>query len=179
MTRLMRFAALALLALGLTGCATMNVASHVERGADFSQFRTWDWGKPDALPTGDARLDNNTFFIDHLQGAVEKAMAGHQLARVPEGGKADLLVHYHANINQRFQVNEPDGNCMPPDCRASVIEYEQGTLVIDVLDARTERLLWRGWAQDSVQGILNNQDRMEREINEAVTKMFARFPGNL
>jgi len=68
---------------------------------------------------------------------------------------------------------------MPPDCRTSVIEYEQGTLVIDVLDARTERLLWRGWAQDSVQGILDNQDRMEREINEAVTKMFARFPGNL
>jgi len=48
-----RLAALALLALVPVGCATMNVSSHVERGVDFAQYKTYDWGPADALPTGD------------------------------------------------------------------------------------------------------------------------------
>ncbi len=179
MRRLTRLAAATLLALTASGCMTMNVASHFERGANFSQFRTWDWGQADALPTGDPRLDNNSFFNDHLQGAVEKALAGRGFARALQGSKADLLVHYHANINQRFQVNEPDVNCTPGNCQASTIEYEQGTLVIDMVDTRTDKVVWRGWAQDSVQGVIDNQDRMDRKIDEAVSKMFGRFPGAL
>ncbi|MEQ1573383.1 MAG: DUF4136 domain-containing protein [Vicinamibacterales bacterium] len=176
MLRLGRFMAAALLALAATGCITMSVASHVERGVDFSQFRTWEWGAPDALPTGDPRLDNNEFFNDRLQGAIEKSLAGRGFARVARGTMPDLLIHYHANINQRFQVNEPDPNCNG-NCQASVIDYEQGTLVIDMLDAKTNKLVWRGWAQDSVQGIIDDQDRLNRQVDEAVSKMFALFPG--
>jgi hypothetical protein len=175
---LKRFAlgAVVLLAVTASACVSMSVSSHFERGADFSRLRTWDWGQPDGLPTGDPRLDNNAFFTDHLQGAVEKSLATRGFARVPAGTTPDVLVHYHANISQRFEVNEPDVNCSPGDCRASVIDYEQGTLVLDMIDARTNKLLWRGWARDSVEGVIDNQDRMERQITEAVTKMFARFP---
>ena len=46
----------------------------------------------------------------------------------------------------------------------------------DVIDARTNRLIWRGWAQHSVKDMLKNQDTMARQINEAVTRMFKEFP---
>ena len=52
----------------------MNVSSHIERGVDFAQFRTWDFGPADALPTGDPRLDNNPIFKDYLEGSVGKAL---------------------------------------------------------------------------------------------------------
>ena len=52
----------------LSGCATMRVSSHVERGLDFSQDRTFDWGPPDALPLGDPRLDKDPFFRDQVEG---------------------------------------------------------------------------------------------------------------
>jgi hypothetical protein len=176
MTRLRLLAIAALIALGTAGCVTMTVSSHLERGVNFTQFRTWEWGAPDALPTGDPRLDNNPFFIDHLQGALEKGFARHGLVRAERGATPDLLVHYHASINQRFQVNDPV-NCTVGDCQPSVIDYEQGTLVVDVTDVKTNKLVWRGWAQDSVQGMLDSQDRMEKQINEAVAKMMERFPG--
>jgi hypothetical protein len=178
MTRVRTIVLAAILAIGATGCVTMNVSSHLDPSVDFRTFRTWDWGQADALPTGDPRLDNNPFFNDYLQGAVEKALARHGLMRAASGATPDLRVHYHASINQRFQVNEPV-NCAPGDCRAGVIDYEQGTLVIDVLDTATNKVVWRGWAQDSVQGVIDNQQRMEREIDEAVSKMMARFPGSL
>jgi len=176
MIRLRLLAAAALVALGTTGCVTMSVSSHLDRDADFTRYHTWEWGQADALPTGDARLDNNQFFNDFLQGAVERAMARSGFARVARNEKPELLVHYHANINQRFQVGEPV-NCAPGDCRPEVTDYEQGTLVIDVIDAATNRVIWRGWAQDSVAGVIDNQDRLEAKVDEAVRKIFAQFPG--
>ena len=62
------------------------------------------------------------------------------------------------------------------DCLPQAINYEQGTLVVDIVDARSNRVVWRGWAQDSVEGVIDNQDRMERQFDEAVTRMLKQFP---
>lgn len=179
--RFLRFAAAAISALALSGCATMTVSSHVQHGLDFSQYRTYDWGPADALPTGDPRLDKNPFFRDHVEGAVEKQLAARGFDR-PPSGTADLLLHYHASITQRIDVNRVDreyGYCYGGDCQARVIEYEAGTLVLDVVDTRTNRVIWRGWAQDSVEDVLDNQDKMARKINQAITRMLERFPRKL
>ena len=58
-------------------------------------------------------------------------------------------------------------------------EYEAGTLVLDLVDNRTNRLVWRGWAQETVEGVLDNEDEMARQIDEAVTRMMARLPPRL
>jgi len=63
--------------------------------------------------------------------------------------------------------------------QAEVSEYEAGTLVLDVVDTRTNRVIWRGWAQDAVGDMLEDRDTMERKINEAVTRILARLPGTL
>ena len=60
-----------------------------------------------------------------------------------------------------------------------MIEYEAGTLVLDIVDARTNRVIWRGWAQDTVEGVLDNEDAMARQINVAITRMLARLPPRL
>ena len=76
MPRLAGLTVIALMVSAAAGCATMSVSSHVERGLDFARYRTYDWGTPDELPTGDPRLDRNPFFKDQVQGEVEKALAG-------------------------------------------------------------------------------------------------------
>ena len=184
MGRLGGLAALALMTLAVTGCATMNVSSHVERGLDFTQYRTFDWGPADALPTGDPRLDKDPFFQDQVQGAVEKELAVRGIRPSAPGATPDLLIHYHANVSQRINVNGVDrayGYCSAGDCQANVTLYEAGTLVVDIVDTRTNRVIWRGWAQDSVDldSVLNNRDRMEQRINEAVTRILQRLPSAL
>jgi len=177
MRRLGRSAVVALSALALAGCATMNVSSHVDRGVDFAQYHTWDWGPADTLPTGDPRLDNNPFFKDYLEGAFEKQFAVRRFEKVATG-TPDLRIHYHANVSQRFEVNGIDrsrGYCYD-DCEPRVVDYEQGTLVIDVVDTRTSKVVWRGWAQDSMNGVIDNQDRLAAQIDKAVTRMMERFP---
>jgi hypothetical protein len=168
----------AIAALTVTGCATMSVSSHVERGLDVSQYKSYDWGPADALPTGDARLDKDPFFQDHVQGAVEKEMAtkGFEWAT---SGTPDLRIHYHANISERIDIDRIDsdrGYCYGEGCTPPVVQYEAGTLVIDLIDTRTNRLIWRGWAQDTVKGMIDNQDTMARQIDDAVPRRSPRFP---
>lgn len=176
----MRFPTLiftAVAALALAGCATMNVGSHIERNVTFSQYLTYDWGPPDNLPVGDPRLDNNPFFNDHVQGAIEKQMA-HKGYERAAAGTPDLLIHYHASVNQKLDVYEADnrygycyGNCQP-----QIVDYELGTLMVDVVDAKTSKVVWRGWAQDAMNGIIDDQVRLEKQVDEGVTKLMLLFP---
>jgi hypothetical protein len=130
------------------------------------------------LPAGDPRLEEDPFFEDHLRGEVEKAMERRGFTWSLTS-RPDLLVHYHANITERLDVDRFDvqrGYCGEAGCDVPTVQYEAGTLVIDVIDARTNRLIWRGWAQSAVSGMLADRDTMARQINEAVARMFNEFP---
>ena len=51
-------------------------------------------------------------------------------------------------------------------------DYEQGTLMIDFIDARTGRLAWRGWAVGA-----NRQGYYdEAQVDASVDEILARFP---
>ena len=163
----------------LSGCATMSVSSHTERGFAWSQHRTFEWGPADALPSSDPRFAKDPYFQDRVAGAIEKQMAAQGFERAAPQAKADLLIHYHANIAERIDVNEIDrgyGYCMAPDCRPRVARYEAGTLVVDIIDARTNRLIWRGWARDSVEDVIGNRDQVRHTVDEGIARMFSTFP---
>jgi len=181
MLRLLRLLVLASFGFTISACATMNVSSHVQPGLDFGQFHTWKWVQADALPATDARM-NNAFFQDHFQGAVERALAVRGLVQTGSNSEpADLLVHYHANIAPRIEVAHGDptsGACYDENCNVRVFENEVGTMVIDVVDGRTNRLIWRGWAQSPVGGELEHPQTFQKRIDEAVRRMFQRFPGH-
>jgi uncharacterized protein DUF4136 len=158
----------------------MNVSAHMQRGLDVARYHSYDWGPADALPTGDPRLDQDPYFKDHLEGAVEKQLALRGFER-PSTGTPDLLIHYHASINRRIDVDRTDrqyGYYHDPD-GTRVFEYEAGTLILDFVDTRTNSVVWRAWAQDAVQGMLESRDVMGRKIDEAVTRMLEHFPKGL
>jgi hypothetical protein len=161
------------------GCATMNVNSFVERGIDVRQYRTFSWGPPDTVSTGDPRLDNNRFFDERVRAQVEKELAARGFEK-ESSGTPDLLVHYHASVTQEIDVRNLDREyryCENADCRPYV--YDAGTLFVDLVDPRTNKLVWRGWAEGSVEGVIDNQDWMEARVDEAVTRILERLPRRL
>jgi len=164
------------------GCApAREVGSHVDRQLDFSTYRTYAWGSADALPTGDPRLDSNPVFKDRLEGAVERGLAMRGIA-LASGGRPDLLIHYHASISERLAINRASrayGSCAGVDCPPHVTTAEAGTLVIDIMDARSDMLVWRGWATESVEDLLDNPDEMARTIDEAVGELLSQLPPDL
>lgn len=162
----------------VASCAMTTGSSHVDTAVDFAQYRSFEWGAPDVYPLGDPRLDHNATFLDHLQGAVEKQLAARGLEH-STAERSDLLIHFHASIDERIEIGETDarrGYCLDDGCRNRVQEYEAGTVIVDVVDRRTDKLIWRGWSQGRLEGVLDDRDRLIRMIDEGVGKMFAGFP---
>ena len=48
-----------------------------------------------------------------------------------------------------------------------------GTLVVDLVNAKTNQLMWRGSGSDTITG---DPEDTQRTINEVVYRMFAEYP---
>jgi hypothetical protein len=171
--RTLTVALAALVTLALAGCATTRVNGFLERGMDFTQYRSYTWAQADQFSTGDPRLDNNDLFQKRLRTGVDRELQARGYEQAPRAS-AGLIVHFHASVHQQIDVNDLDlryGFC--DDCHSSV--YDAGTLTIDLVDARTNKLVWRGWSEGVLDGI-DEQSVLETRVDEAVTKILRQLP---
>ena len=55
-----------------------------------------------------------------------------------------------------------------------VRNYVEGTLVLDIIDAKTKQLAWRAYCQ----GAVRNMSKRHKVINKAIRKALKKFPPN-
>jgi hypothetical protein len=157
-------------------CAPMQVHTYVPRNANLTKYQTYAWAPAGAFETGDPRLDNNTLFIEHLQSAVERQMARKGWAPAV-GNEADLVIHFHARVDQRLDLRDAVASGrINEDSGAGPLVYDAGTLLLDFIEPRSNTLVWRGWAEGSVEGVIDNQAWMNEKIETAVTRILMTFP---
>ena len=167
------------------GCAGVSVSSDYDHTADFSQLKTYSWS-PKAQPvTGDPRIDNNALLDSRVRAAVdlELALKGFQKAST---GTPDFWIAYQAAIQQKVDVmtlnnyygygyNRGINSMSGWDNETITTTYDEGTLILDIADPKTNKPLWRGSGQAEVNQNRTPEQR-EAKINEAVTQMLAKFP---
>lgn len=160
-------------AAALAGCAVMAVGSEFHPGADFTSYRTFDWdvGGPEA--TGNALLDDSPFFDARVREAVDGELVEKGL--VSSTDEPHLLLHYHFSVEHQVDVYQVDEGLGYESSERQASEWDEGTLVIGIADAG-KRIVWRGWAKVDVTGVLDNQERLDARIQEAVGKIFERYP---
>jgi hypothetical protein len=178
MLRLPRSSLLLAATVLVSACASVHAGSDYAVGLDLKPYSTFDWGAGDTLPAGDPRLDNNPFFDARVRAAVERELATKGITR--RTTSPDLLIHYHASVRQRVDVIRSDEvrgyTFGGVNTSEKVIEYEEGTLILDIAEATSKRILWRGWAQTDVDGIMSAQREMEKRIDQSVRKMLEQLP---
>lgn len=172
------WSALALITLAGACGPGIRAGADFAPDVDFGSFSTYVWDEPDTRPVGDPRLENNPFFEQRLHDAIEREMSarGFQAAEA-DGG---LTVHHHATVRPHVEVYEADvaeGYAQPDYVDGSrVIQYDEGTLLVDIADAETREVVWRGWAQFDISAALEDPEVMSERIDAAVEKMFESFP---
>ena len=113
-----------------------------------------------------------------MHGAIDTELQDRDL-RAVTSEPADLLVHYHAAVIDRVEVPSPVGqlrDCVGERCRSEVTGYEAGTLVIDVVEASTQRVIWRGWAEHRLEDMLDDPPLVRRRVRDAVHRIVERLP---
>jgi hypothetical protein len=175
MTPVRLFAGAVALAIGAAAaaCAPITVTSFTGRGVDVTTYRTVAWDRIDTSVPGDPRLENNEMFHEYLRDAIDRQLVSRGYE--PTTLQADLLVHYHASTRQKIYTageQRTAERCL--DCTVEV--YDEGTLLVDLTDARTGALVWRGVAESGLAGVVSSQPRLEETIERVVTRIFERLP---
>ena len=178
-----RFFVVSLLLL-LAACAsTPRVASQADPSADFSRYRSFAFFSPLALE----QHGYTTITSNRIRASVRTQMEAR--GYVFDEANPDLWVNLNAYLQDKTQVTtmpEVDYDyyysyrarsyvAVPYwRDRTDVRQYTEGTLNVDVVDARQKRLVWEGVAVGTV-GRMKPEQRGER-IDAAVAAIFADYP---
>jgi hypothetical protein len=166
----------AAIALSLAGCSAIRVNAYRQPGSDVTRYRTFAWASHERFATGDPRLDNNRFFIEHVQRAVERELSLRGLSLTSSA--PDVLLHIHVRVDQRLVTTDIEP--LPPAGQRRGAEvYDTGTLLLDFVDSRTNAVAWRGWAEGAFDGVIDDQKWLEETIDRTVAKILARFAAPL
>ncbi len=178
--KLLSCAVAAAVTISLAGCSGMSIRSDFNPQADFSRYSTYAWLP--APQTGDPRVDN-AILESRIKTAVDETLSAKGYRQVA-ADQATFLVGYHLSIEGRMDattVNSYYGYGWGPWYygpgyqNTQVRYYDQGTLLIDIVDAQAKELAWRGTAEAEVRSEMTPEKRQQR-VNEAVTKILQRFP---
>jgi hypothetical protein len=158
--------------LFVTACSSTQVDTRVTPGASFEGLRSYSWLMiSDSAGAGE--MPANPLMRQRLIRAVDSELAAKGYERIESD--ADFLVSYYAFTQQQIQWDAFDATTRylggMPIMRN---EWNQGTLVLIILDPDRNRVQWLGWADDAVDP--TRPDKMAEMINNAVTKILAEFP---
>jgi len=162
----------------------MNVNQDYDSSTDFSSYRNFAWLQESQKKTGDIRIDN-PLIDSRVRAAVDRTLTsrGYKIS----GDAADFYVAYHLSLKRKLDLEPVTGSIVVGrgyygswggialHNGSAVTEYEEGTLVIDVNDAKTKKLVWRGWASRRVREH-STPEQTTDTINKAVEEILARFP---
>jgi hypothetical protein len=160
----------------LSGCATLQISSDYDQEARFDRYATFAFIGDDPRPL--KRLERlgpaaNTLVKKRLHRSVGNALSLKGFSQVSRG-QADLLVSVHFGIKRRVELSDlPYRKPRNWGHRHIVTHYDEGTLVVDLIDRRERQLVWRGIAT----GVWNSGNAARREhIDNAVSQILNTFP---
>ena len=145
-----------------------EVKTDYDHHANFSQYHTYYWEK---VKTTDP------LWQSRIQDAVDHALQAKGWQRVDSGGDIAVAAVGSAH-NQREYQTFYDGMGGWRwggfgETTTEAVNYPVGSLVLDLYDAHSHQLIWRGVSSESLS---DKPEKNEKKLDKAVDKMFDHFP---
>lgn len=182
--------AIAISGLLLAGCASV---AHVEKddSVNFSKYHSYTWVEAQASQDDSVKTKVSDLTERKIKDAVnaELAKAGWRESKT----RPDVLISYDVVVERGVKDNTNPVYSQPftryvynPYTRRWISLYypsefvgydrnqrsiKEGTVTVNVIDAKTEKTVWQGWTTDEV----NSQNLTTKEIQNAVKSIFRKF----
>ena len=157
----------------LLTAAASAVEVHVDFDptVDFSGFKSIGW--LEGTPAEDEELERK------IHASIERELIPLGFKEVRED--PDLLIVTHASMDMEKEIDvtkfdywvDYQGWKRPMAVAAETWNSTMGVLVVDLLDAATRRLVWRGIATGNV---AKKPERRGEKLDATMVKMFKGFP---
>jgi len=179
------FLALTLLAL-LTTSVLAETKSDYDRNFNFAKLRTWDFKVVTRMPSDP--VADNELWNRRIRDGLVSHMTVIGFAKVDDG-EPSFMVNYFMGIEKKYDVRYLDygfpyqygpayryGNWYgwdsPYGRHPDVwrIPYTESTLIVDVIDSRTNHLVWRGYDTQTI-----DFEKSEKTIHKSVENLTKRL----
>jgi hypothetical protein len=173
--RIFRFIGCALLLAA--GSFAQDVKTDYDRAADFNLYKTYSWEKVHT---------QNPLRVDRIKEAVNSALASKGWTQVESGGNISIMAmemtSSHQTLNTYYdgfgggwgwRGRFGGGFGGFGDATTTEETYKVGTLVVDLFDSNTKKLIWRGSSSDTLS---DKSDKNIKNLDKGVDKMFDHFP---
>lgn len=160
--------------LGATLLATTfafaeDVKTDYDRSVDFNQFKTYSWARVET---------RDPLWVSRIKDAVNAALTAKGWAPVESGGDITIvameMTKEHQTLNTYYDGFGGGWRWGGfGDATTSVDSYKVGTLVVDLYDSATKKLIWRGSASDTLS---NKSEKNIKDLDKGVNKLFNHFP---
>jgi hypothetical protein len=194
------FSAVCGLLLGLLSACSPAVTVQQQPGVDFSRYHTYDWATTEVKAANSQNPLYKSSLNDQLiQSAISSELAKRGIRPVTGTAKPDFYLTYHLYIDEaeRQVANPPAtgyaypysmfyrGRLLPINYRyfysspyyitntgTHTETYQEGTMILDFVDARTNNLVWRGSVADPV----GNPANIGNEFAKSAKDILEKFP---
>jgi len=179
----------------LSACSSYNYYA-VSNKAITQEYKTYAW-----LPEGKSKASeiyDNDVATDRIIEATSRELDKKGFAL--DNKKPDILIRYTADVNtETHTYNEPVYYNAPMQvvprlgyARGRAFYYysyyrplpvyvgsemrkmklKEGSVMIDLIDRKTSKVIWRGWAEGSV----DNPEKAINELPKVVAQIFKKLP---
>ena len=159
----------------LTSCSSVKVYDDYDKNVDFTQFKTYAFQK-----SGIDKVEISDLDKKRILRAIDEQMT---LKGFTKSETPDLLVNIFTKEREQVEVSQFNAgwgygwgwgwNPYMWGGNTSVSSYVEGTLFIDLIDAKKRELVWQG---QGVGALTQNREKKEELINEFVAKILAQYP---
>ncbi|EQA46131.1 PF13590 domain protein [Leptospira broomii serovar Hurstbridge str. 5399] len=89
------------------------------------------------------------------------------------GGPPIGALPYYGGYNSMYPYGYNNVPYQIPN-QSHVQEFKDGTLLVDIVDRKTNQLVWRGWAEDSLEDL----DDLKNELKSEIPKLMKGYPNS-
>ncbi len=177
-TRRARLVSLLCLMISLMCAAAQAQKIKVEydKSIDFSKFKTYAIDPQEASAKPMLRLA--------IQAAVQDDLSKRGLTKVDSNPDLYVQMYGATDHEATFHYFDPIyGSGIPPltyginmwynSRNDTTVVVQKGELVVDVIDAKQKKLIWRGIAKEKLS---DQRSKLLDQVNTAVEKMFKQYP---
>ena len=156
--------ALALAALTAGVVYAQHVTTDSDPAAPFATYKTYAWtpGTASAVSLSEQRIHDG----------VNAQLQGKGMTQVDSNPNVFVATHVTTRTVPQV-VADGFGPWGFGGGMATVQTYTEGSLIVDLYDATTRKMVWRGVAQATVS---DKPEKNAEKIDKSLAKMFARYP---
>ena len=146
-----------------------QVKTDYDRSVNFSQYQTYSWEKVET---------QDPLWVSRIKSAVDADLTAKGWTQAPSGGNISLVAMETTKNQQTLDTfyNGFGGGWRWGgfgNATTTVDNYQVGTLVLDMFDTQTKKLVWRGSASDTLS---DKTDKNINNLDKGVQKMLKHFP---